>query len=162
MQKIKYLHRKSRKPNREYYSSEHRRLYKGKNLNLLEDDLPKRSKINPYRYGSGLDFTPLYEFLESKVGENWDDVYSELLTKVKGKFRYMVDSYVNGDSPWFIERPWYDDDFLPRDKYGRVLDNWLFIDCNNIISKKSKEEIIVDAKKIIRKEKLLKIFQSDS
>ena len=30
----------------------------------------------------GLDFTPLYMFLLSKVGQNWDDIYSEAVSRL--------------------------------------------------------------------------------
>ena len=159
MKKTKYLHRKYRRiGSRGYDDPEHRKLYRGKNLNLLYDDLPKRVRFGT-DYTYGVDFTPLSEFLESKIGEDWNDVYSELITKVKGKFRYMLDDCVL-DRSWYIERPIYGDDYLPRDNYGRVMDNWLFIDRNNIISKKPKEEIIADAKKLLRKQKLLEILKN--
>jgi hypothetical protein len=33
----------------------------------------------------GLDYTPLFKFLLSKVGRNWDDVYSEALARIDKK-----------------------------------------------------------------------------
>ena len=40
----------------------------------------------------GLDYTPLFKFLLSKVGKNWDDVYSEAIKRVNKEepIFYMV------------------------------------------------------------------------
>ena len=57
--------------------------------------------------------------------------------------------------------PIYDNDFIPRNEYGRILSDFLFVE-NGILVKKSEQQIISDAKKykqqLERKEKLNNIF----
>lgn len=38
---------------------------------------------------NGLDYTPLFRFLLSKVGENWNDVHSELLRASTSRSRFI-------------------------------------------------------------------------
>lgn len=166
MNKKKLLHRKTRKSSKTHYadSKYHRRLHKGKNVDLLGDDLPKHVRIRPHKYRGGLNVTPLYEFLQTKVGENWDDVYSEILTKIDPKYRYMIDSYISNNNGWWsmIESPIYDDIMIPRNDRGRILIDTLFVDYNNILVKKTEEDILSDSLRYIRLEKLRRISQSDS
>jgi hypothetical protein len=59
----------------------------------------------------GLDYTPLYRFLLSKVGENWDDIFSEAksrLNKVEPIFHMVAlredekeDFIATGESTYF-------------------------------------------------------------
>lgn len=78
----------------------------------------------------GLDYTPLYKFLLSKVGQNWDDVYREAvqrLDKVEpisyividindlGDHRYGVDGIIRGGESTYYSS--------------------LFVDENNILQK---------------------------
>jgi hypothetical protein len=39
----------------------------------------------------GLDFTPLYIFLISKIGKNYDDVYSEALSRIPKSEKEVID-----------------------------------------------------------------------
>jgi hypothetical protein len=159
MIKQKYLHRKYRKYRCEY-GKEFKRSYKGKNVDLLNDDLPFHSSMSPYKYNYGLDISPMYEFIKSKVNCNWDNVYSEILTKIDNKYRWKIDSYIFNHN-WVIRFPIYDDNMIPRDDRGCILSNTCFVDYNNIIRKKSREEILSDSIRLIRMEKLKQIYQSD-
>ena len=42
----------------------------------------------------GLDYTPLYRFLLSKIGKNWDDIFSEAVSRLDKKepIFYMVEN----------------------------------------------------------------------
>ena len=147
MLKIKYLHRGARSYEDDWETEKYFRI---KNINLFSD-LPKRQS---FRNGShyNIDWRPLLEFIESKIGENWNDVYSEILKKVKKKFRYQYN--------WCLPiKPIYDEKFIPRDKNGRILINVIFLDINNIICKKTEDEILIDSIKFIRKQKLEKILE---
>lgn len=46
----------------------------------------------------GLDFTPLYKFLLSKVGQDWDKVYSEAVSRLDGN-EHAIWHIVQDDSP---------------------------------------------------------------
>jgi hypothetical protein len=55
----------------------------------------------------GLDYTPLFKFLLSKVGKEWDDVYKEIQSRVESEepIWYMVqdanDYFMTGESTYF-------------------------------------------------------------
>ena len=159
MLKIKYLHRSSRRQGNDddwYGKKKHRE----KNANLLYDDLPFHAKMG--KGWSNYDFTPLIEFIESKIGENWDDVYSEILTKIKKKFRFQLENGIGGSrwNSWIISRPIYDDDFIPRDNRGRILKDTIYIDIDNIIVRKTEQEILMDSKRYVRRRKLMEILEN--
>ena len=157
MLKTKYLHRSIRK-------SEHNRSWKsrkynrGKNLDIFSD-LPKRQRIGREYGGWGYNYdtTPLDEFIESKIGKNWNDVYSEILTKIKNKYRYSIDNYLKR---YYIDVPIYDEDYIPKNTWGRMLNDTTFVDMNNILVNKTKDEILSDAKRYKRKKKLLEILEN--
>ncbi len=43
---------------------------------LITDELPSKGKMKR-KIARGLDYTPLFKFLLSKIGQDWDDVFSE-------------------------------------------------------------------------------------
>jgi hypothetical protein len=152
MLKQKYLHRKSRSSGSDgYWKRRYNRHYTD-----LFSDLPKHESIRKnFRY-SNYDSTPLFEFLNSKIGEDWNDIYSEILKKIKKRYRSNMDYSIK----WYVHIPIYDEDFIPRDNRGRMLNEILFIDMNNILSYKTKEDILIESKKLKRKEKLRKILEN--
>lgn len=153
MIKQKYLHRKARdvKYSKKWNSDK----YKRRNNIDIFSDLPKHESIRQNRWTStGFDKKPLYEFLLSKIGCDWNDVYSELLTKVKSKYRYEIELYLERFTTDII----YDNN-IPYSKYGKMFYDKVFVDLNNKLVIKSKEELILDSKKFLRKQKILKIFE---
>jgi len=154
MLKSKYLHRRVRKPKNSwdvwYYK------YKRKNYNINNiENLPKHEPMGKDCYRSGCDFSPLMEFLETKIGCDWDDVYSEIIKKCKKKYRYFLHYY-----DWLPYIPIYDKNFIPRNRYGRILTDCIFIDINNKVSKKTEQEILIDSKKYVRREKIKKMLEN--
>jgi hypothetical protein len=152
MLKDKYLYRKYRKYKDEYSSERHK---KEKNIDLFSD-LPFHQGMGK-KYRNGYDLTPLIEFIESKIGYNWDDVYSEILTKIKNKHRMEIDHSIYG---YIIENPIYDEDYVPRNKYGYIFNERLFIDMDNIVRKYTKYENISNAKKYMRREKIKRMLEN--
>ena len=134
MFKVKYLHRKLKSNHDNWYGNEYK---KEKNLNIFVD-LPKR---------------------QSMYKQHWSEI-DWTISKVKKKFRYSLENIL----PYVAIKPIYDDDFIPRDKYGRILEQRIFIDYNNLICKKTKDEILDEAhqfkRKIDRKNKLKRIFEN--
>ncbi|MDO6409921.1 hypothetical protein CTZ24_25465 (plasmid) [Pantoea phytobeneficialis] len=59
----------SNNPGAEYRHGRHRKK-------LADDLLPQRESMRG-KQQRGLDYTPLFNFLMSKVGQQWDDVFSE-------------------------------------------------------------------------------------
>jgi hypothetical protein len=49
--------------------------------NINGDELPLRSSMHGKKQ-RGLDYTPLYHFLLSKVGLRWDDIFSEAVKRL--------------------------------------------------------------------------------
>lgn len=159
MNKIKYLYRKSRTSRN--YNSDVLKKFKRIHNNDMFSDLPKSEKMKSFKYSynyGNYDITPLQEFIKSKIGENWNDIYSEIIKKTQFKFRMYLDS----DIDYIIQTPMYDDDYIPKIiGYGlnsyKMCDDRLYIDLNNIICFKSRDEILIDSKNYLRKLKLLEI-----
>lgn len=163
MLKRKYLHRKSRRPK---WKSDWdiKKFQRGNDLDLFSD-LPFHQSIRgkySRRY-SNYDLTPLYKFIESKIGQNWNNIFSEIVKKVKPKFKEDIFTSMRSYRYYHfcsvMLYPIYDNDFIPRNEYGRILSDFLFVE-NGILVKKDKQEIISDAKKYQRNEKLNKILKS--
>ena len=146
----KYLHRKERTPKYDYWFENNN----DKNIDIFSE-LPMRQSNKRHNFGS-YDSTPLRKFLYSKLGQNWDDIYSEIVKKIEPNFRYEIDRTIN----WMVDKPIYDDDFIPRDQRGRILSDYFFIDMNNILVRKPKDELLFDAIKYKRKIKLEQILES--
>jgi len=154
MNKVKYLHRRARKG--EYYSWETKK-HKRDNMLDLFSPLPYKQSIRKNcREFRNFDSTPLYEFIYSKIGENWDDVYSEIIKKVKPKYRKDIEY----DIRYHIKEVIYDDRYIPRSPYGNVLSNKLYVDFNNIVCYKDMQEIMIDSKKMIRYQKLKELMEN--
>jgi len=150
MLKTKYLHSSSYCDKDPYYHRYHR----NKNIDLFSD-LPKRESIKKGFY-HWADWTPLYEFVESKIGENWNDVYSEMLKKIKPNLRYQIENNIY----MVYMNPIYDEDFIPRDNRGRILSDRVYIDMNNILRQKTKEELLLDSIRIKRRIKIQQIIEN--
>jgi len=161
MLKTKYLHRPYRKTKNSHLWGI-KKYWRGKNIDLFSD-LPPHARMKRGYHNYNYDTTPLVKFLDSKIGQNWNEVYSEVLTKIKNKYRWCIASYLYADS--YLHRvgvyinPIYDDDFIPRNSIGRILKNHLFVE-NGILVQKSEQQIISDAKRYHRREKLNKIFEN--
>ena len=158
MLKEKYLHRKSRESR---YSRHHKpkKYKKIKNINLF-DDLPFRQKIGTHSHWSNINTRPLLEFLESKIGGVWDDIYSEILKKIDDKYRneidYSIERYVNLHIFYEDYIPYYIKPYYQRGM--KIPDNKMFVDYDGILTKKSKEELILEAKIQKRLNRLYEIF----
>jgi hypothetical protein len=162
MLKQKYLHRSRRKKGRDEWHYGYKR---GKNLDILNDDLPfhdNMKKKGNYHY---ICTEPVAKFIESKVGCDWNDVYSELLSKTKKKFRYEVENTIK----YTILMPTYDENYLPvlcnRSYYYRgygvkIFVDRLFIGLDNKICKMSEDEIKREANVYVRRDKLRQIIEN--
>ena len=157
MLKTKYLHRKSRRS----HTWDVKKYCRGKNVDLFSD-LPFHSGMRLGYYSYNYDITPLDKFLESKIGQNWNDIYSEILTKIKNEYRRCIDSHLCSSVYYRVGvyiNPIYDDNFIPRSCTGHILKNQLFVE-NGFLVIKSEQEIISDAKKYQRSEKYKQIFEN--
>lgn len=164
MLKRKYLHRKSRRAKWDT-DWDVKKFKRGKNVNLFSDlpfHQPIRAKYS--RRYSNYDLTPLYKFIESKIGQNWNNIFSDIVKKIKHKYKKDVFTSMRTYRYYHfcsvMLYPIYDKDFIPRNEYGRILSDFLFVE-NGILVKKSEQQIIADAKKYQRNEKLNKILKSE-
>ena len=164
MNKVKYLYRKSRCSRKKDVGS--LKKFKRTNTKNLFLELPKHEKMRPvYQYSNycNYDSKPLQEFIKSKIGEDWNDVYSEIIKKTPYKFRMFLDD----DLGWIIKRPmYYDDDYIPKlvsyGGNGIICYDRLYVDLDNIIRCDSKEVLFKKSKKIIRKIKIEQITENES
>lgn len=156
MLKQKFLHRKSR--NKRHHKKWDEKYHRIKNLDIFSDNVPQHEPIRRKYRWCNIDTDPLKEFIESKIGCDWDDVYSEILSKIDPKFRREIDNSIDY---YIIKNAYYNEEFIPygQRKYGkfRILYDEIFLDNNNILTKKSLEEIMLDSKRFLRLEKLKKI-----
>ena len=78
----------------------------------------------------GLDYTPLYRFLISKVGNNWDNVYSEAISRLDRKH------YLTNENPIFHIVSRQDEHDIGYVNLGESsFYSLLFVDDNNILQK---------------------------
>ena len=154
MLKKKFLHRKIR-------NKKDSKLWKGdkfkrNNIDIFSD-LPSHESMRQTRCSWGdFDTKPLDEFLKSKIRCDWDDVYSEILKKTKSNYRYSLEDYLKIITSDVI----YDDEYIPRGKYGKILSDTIFVNMNNVLTYKSNEELISESKRILRNHKLKEIIEN--
>ena len=155
MLKTKYLHRKQRNTNsrRDWDNKKYKRIPKHK----YYSELPKKESIKKYYRYNYLDFRPLSEFLDAKIGKKWDDVYSEILTKIKPKFRFQLEESLD----WLLYDVIYSDDFKPYNSWGVLLVERFFIDDKKILRQyNTEEELLLDAKRKLRRQKMIQLLES--
>lgn len=158
MLKQKFLHRKSRNK-RGYKQWDIKKYHRVKNLDIFSDKTPQHEPIRRKYRWHNIDTYPLEKFIESKIGCDWDDVYSEIISKTKPKFRKEIDQAID----YYVIRIVFYEDFIPYGaRYGkiRILNDLIFIDNNNILTRKTLEEIMLESKQQIRKEKLKQIIEN--
>jgi hypothetical protein len=168
MLKEKFLHRHGRSYYDSYYNCEsycrHSKKFRNVDITDMPDycqfdeifnDFRAKPKRFYYKY-SYIDTEPLYKFIESKIGCDWNEVYSEILTKTKKKYRNEIENTIK----WAIKRPIYDENYIPRDTYGRILKNFIYINLENKIVRMSEDEILREANKYLRKDKMKKLLEA--
>ena len=154
-----FLYRKSRISNNHY---QYKKTKRHNNVDLFSYLPIHQSMHRKYKYSYhciNYNSRPLEEFIKSKIGEDWNDVYSEIIKKIKPKFRYLLES----DLMYIIRRPLFNDEYIPLDTYYNrcsICSDRLYVDFNNIICYKSKDEILIESKRTVRKIKLQQIFDN--
>lgn len=169
MNKIKYIHNKEKihkKCYDEYKKIKHKPIH-------IEDyeRLAFREKIKPIvrkNYKTYLSFWNICEkYLKSKIGEYWDDVYSDMIKKTKPKYRHLLDEYISFGNPAI---PSYYFDFIPckiswyKNNFSDmcVIFNEVYINIDGILTyNETLEETLIIAKNDTRKEKLKRILMEN-
>jgi hypothetical protein len=172
--KIKYIHTK-KKPNKNY---NYNRKFKCK-FKYIEDydNLPKHESIRPknvqeFNFSTYLDFlTILNKYFKGKIGESFDNIYTDLIKKTKPKYRYFLDHSL---TKILIDVCYYDSG-IPKSKNRQknyyYNNNGFYFTKNNLILEKfyldeerklryfeTKEELIEYTKIKIRQKKLERIL----
>ena len=96
------------------------------------------------------------EYIEKNVNRNWDEVYSEIIKKIRPKFRWQLDSFLN----WFLAKSVIIDYIPYCSSWNRtiIITNHVFIDNDGILRKYDTVKDVEDmSKRKIRRDKLLKI-----
>jgi len=158
MNKNKYLHRKGQ-------DDKKWRTHNNRNKKNCGNELPFRESIrdkykNESRYfwnwQTGLDFTPTGKYIEENMNRDWNDVYSEIIKKVRPKYRYQLEEYLN----WYVGKVVIVDyvPYVGSYHNSRLAVDWIFVDEDNIIRNyETKKDILDMARRKIRRDKLLKI-----
>lgn len=163
--KQKWLDRKCGRRSRNRIKGNHS---KGKDRQIPLDELPFREAMRQnarrkvdwfgeYRYQ--VDYKPINEFLMSKVDKKWDDVYSELLSKIKEKNKW----WLRDNLSWIIEiNPCYIGNYPYNSRWcagTHLLYNDIFVDKFGYVRYyETEEELIFHTKRILREQKLRRIF----
>jgi len=158
MNKKKYLHRKGQ-------DDKKWRIHNNRTKKNWGDETPFRESIrdthkNESRYfwnwQTGLDFTPTGKYLEENINRDWDEIYSDVIKKIKPKYRYQLEDYLD----WYVCDVMIIDYIPYIGKYNRsrMAINWLFVDEEGILRNyKTKKDILDMARRKIRRDKLIKI-----
>lgn len=168
MNKRKYIEKKSSKR-----SSWNPYGYNRQKAKYIDpDNLPRRESM---RYNSRkcwethrnfVNWDHMKKYFKSKVGEHWDDVYSDMLSKLKEKYKYEYRE--NTKWEYFLETNIVFIDGLPhslttRYKYQySVLVNDVFVDENKILSYyETKDDLINEYRLRLRRKKLSNIMNEE-
>jgi len=135
--------------------------YKRKKSSLEEGIFTnyKKEILSKKQHYHEIDTRPLKNFLLSKIGKKWDDIYSEILKKIKPSDRWLIERSIN----WMVYFPFYDDEYIPNFKYGRFsyqtefLLGRLFVDYYGRLSLSSEEEVLSLSKNLKRRAKLIQL-----
>jgi len=169
MNKQKYIHVKV-KSVREKLKKGPRVKHKPKSLDDFES-LPSFTAMRNCNvdrwdwtcYGTQLNFWNIGEqYLKSKIGQCWDDIYSDMIKKTKPKYRYLLEQYIE------MKRliPIYYEDEIPYGKFywrhnGMMIDKF-YIDREGILQYFETEEEMLDYAKYQRRlKKLERILNYD-
>lgn len=97
------------------------------------------------------------------VGQNFDDVYSDLVKKTKPRYRHLLDEYIN----WDVRTPiGYDKDGVPhivKHTYrSRLAYNMIFINKEGVLEyHETLEDLLIFYKNKMRENKLKKLLLED-
>jgi len=163
----KYIHTK-RKFSRENYKGNYGRKPKHKPM-CIEDyeKLPKHEPIktknwfwHEYYYSTTfIDFyTNIRKILKERIGDSFDDIYSELISKTKPKFRYILDEDIN----WILTKVCYYEHEIPyysTCRYDKMIVNNFYLDKDQKVRYfGSKGELEIYARNKYREKKLERIL----
>ena len=159
MNKQKYLHT-SNHPNRD--KKWHKKWQAKSRVVDLFSDLPFHESIGGKRGKNNWrlkNFGPLFKFLEQRVDKPWADVYTEIISKTKPKYRQLMEQELN----WYLKTFFYDEHYVPwLCLYGgniKKLVFFYFIDPDYILRRFETEDGLMSfAKKLERRAKMNKIF----
>lgn len=123
---------------------------KSKYRNL--DQLPQTERIK-HKHEFLKDY--LYPYLETKIGQYWNDIYTDIISKTKPKHRFLIDREID----WNISLNVFYEDFIPYSNYTfhgvREIRNYgLYVDRDGLIQKYNKEEYRRNIRALKRKLKL--------
>jgi len=103
-----------------------RKYHRLKHKNSDSDFLPFRESMSCREtnksYHCFKNYNHLKNFLESRIGYNWNDVYSEMISKLKKKYRYRYEL----DNQWSFfnsveNNVLYDENGVPTTASGRTI-----------------------------------------
>lgn len=162
MNKVKRLHRKGPFSKKWKHKQNFTKNMDGIELPYRESIrriYKKNSTSSFFDYRDGLDFTPVWCFLEERIGQNWNDLYSDIISKTRPKYRWCLENFLK----WQIVPVTYEN-YLPyRANFGstRLVLYDFFVDWNNKLRcYQTKEELYNIAIKLERRDKLIQLKEN--
>lgn len=98
----------------------------------------KHRKLN-YKYIEkypDINTNSLKYYIKTKVGENWDNIYTDVMKKIKPKHRLLIKNFID----YYVVNQGYNQDFYPIAPYGRIYENRPFVDYFGNLQLFSKEK----------------------
>lgn len=160
MNKTKYIHTKRKNNQHRWVDGCYKRSLKHKMIEL--SSLPIHESINKkprnWDYNKTYLHFNLFNYLKTKIGQNWDNIYSDLIKKTKPKYRYLL----NKELDWYIQKPKFYEKEVPYGKkysHDNIMVKVYFVDKEGYLRYfDSKENIFIYAKNKLRENKLKRLF----
>lgn len=114
---------------KDLYHFRSRRKIKSRTYNYYVDDetgLTIKHRISNYRYIEfpDINHNPLRCYIKTKVGENWENIYSDVMKKIEPRHHFIIKRYIDH----YVVNQGYNQDFYPIAPYGRIYENRPFVD----------------------------------
>ncbi len=173
MNKQKYIHEK-RKSGINLKGNHNRKSTKHKPMCIEDyDKMPFHLSIGSIsdsynRNKTQLDFWYICKkYLISKIGEQWDDVYVDMIKKTKPKYRYLLNNYISYGNPHkhitYIDEIPYITKYMSNNSnryYRRSIVENVYVDIDGILTYHETEEDMLNvAKYRLRQKKLKRILE---
>jgi len=161
MNKTKYIHTKRKSDSSKYTIEYYTRVIKHKNISL--ETLPLHEPIHKRPCGWDCNKTylhfNLFNYLKTKIEQNWDDIYSDLIKKTRPRYRYLLDKELD----WFIQKPKYYINEVPYGKrysyHDNIMSGVFYNDKEGYLRYfDTKEDLLFYAKNKLRENKLKRLF----
>jgi hypothetical protein len=158
MNKVKYLHTKTKNTKKDYKNK-----FKQKHKPTCIEDYDNLTIHRSYscmwwkRHYTWLDFHTICDkYLLTKIDQSWDDIYADMIKKTKPKYRHLLDDYLDYKffNGFIIVKA------IPQSIRYTII-NKPFLYDGTLRLLKTKQELEIFTKNVKREQKLNRILESD-